>query len=91
MTRRAITIILGARGAITVKEVSSMRSLALVAIMLGLCSCATKEIATDQPVLQNAVYVVGDNMPLQASAALGQDASDQPSTLKRSYWFFAGR
>jgi len=69
----------------------TMRSLALVAVVLGLCSCATKEIAADQPMLQNAVYVVGDNMPIKANPAVSQDSSDQPSTLKRIYWFFAGR
>jgi len=72
----------------------AMRGFVFLAFALGLCACAAKETAVEQSPFQNAVYVVGDTMPVRASTAVDirNNQSNEPaSALKRVYWFFAGR
>jgi hypothetical protein len=72
----------------------TMRGFVFMAFALGLCACAAKEAAVEQSPFQNAVYVVGDNMPAKARPALDireAQSDESASALKRVYWFFAGR
>ena len=77
----------------------SMRNFAGILIALALSACATAETANNQPSLQNAVFVAGDqSAPVQPTAipdppaaeASAQKMTDD-STLKRLYWFLGGR
>ena len=70
----------------------TMRGFVFMAFALGLCACAAKEAAVEQSPFQNAVYVVGDNMPAKPAVDIRVAQSDESaSALKRVYWFFAGR
>jgi hypothetical protein len=65
-----------------------------MAFAFGLCGCAAKDAAVEQSPFQNAVYVVGDNMPAKARPAVDireAQSDESKSALKRIYWFFAGR
>jgi len=72
----------------------TMHGFVFIAFALGLCACAAKETAVEQSLFQNAVYVVGDNMPMSTRAAVDirdTQSGEPESALKRVYWFFAGR
>jgi len=72
----------------------TMGGFVFMAFALGLCGCAAKETAVEQSPLQNAVYVVGDNMPAKARPAVDireAQSDESESAVNRIYWFFAGR
>lgn len=77
----------------------SMRKFVGILIALALSACATSEPADKQAVLQNAVFVAGDqSAPVQPTAIPDAPAPEatapkmtDDSTLKRLYWFLGGR
>ena len=67
------------------------RNLGLLAVLAGLSACAGMQTApANQAVsVQKAVYVVGQDAPL--NAAQQEDNSPGASKLMRIYWFLGGR
>jgi len=72
----------------------TMRSFTLTVTAALLCACASPQSNVQEAGLQNAVYVVGDNVPMRAvPVADTKDAptDEQGSALKRLYLFFVRR
>jgi hypothetical protein len=71
-----------------------MRILAGLAFAVALSACASTDPVQPVAMLQNSVYVVGDQSatvkPMETPAAAVEEKADV-SALKRLYWFFAGR
>jgi hypothetical protein len=67
------------------------RCFVVATLAVAVCACAST--APERAPLQNAVYMVGDNVPLvRTNAAPGSMESEgEFSVIKRVYWFFAGR
>jgi hypothetical protein len=73
-----------------------MRALLAIAMAAALSACATAEPADPQASLQNTIYIAGDHSaPVQPTALPEVQPADpntaDDSTLKRLYWFLAGR
>ena len=70
-----------------------MRALMITAVAVTLCACASTA-PSEKASFQNAVYMVGDNSALNASASSGPQMGEpvgEFNVVKRVYWFFAGR
>lgn len=68
------------------------RGVVLGVVSVAVCACASAA-PIERASLQSAVYIVGDDTPsFRASAGSGtSDTERQLLSIKRIYWFFAGR
>jgi hypothetical protein len=68
-----------------------MRNLAGLVLAAALSACASADPELPVASLQNSVYIAGDQTATVQPIGIPVADAEEDSTLKRLYWFFAGR